>query len=413
MLSFHQSNGGAAIACNRLVKALRNQGLEVHHLVQEGSANPDVESLTTSIWDKLFNFLRFVAERLYFLPYEKNKSIRFLYNPGLFGKNISTHPVIQKVDIIHLHFTNFGFLSMQNIAQLCALGKPVVWTLHDMWAFTGGCHHSGTCENYQSKCGFCKEFMKHPAKNDLSNRLWEKKIKAFKQKNLSAITCSQWLLMRAKKSSILQHHHLAAIPNTLDTEQIFVPKHKKDAKRTLGLSENIPLILFVAVRPNAPKKGFKQFIEAVQLLENRTSFQIGIIGNVVDKMPFEGLSQAITYFGHVDSPEKMASIYQASDAYVTTSLEENLPNTIMEAMACGTACVGFEVGGIPEMIDHQENGYVAKAFEVADFAEGMLVVLEKSEVFGESARQKVLKNYTEEVIVKKHLTFYQDCLEHV
>lgn len=413
MLSFHQSNGGAAIACNRLVKALRNQGLEVHHLVQEGSANPDVELLTISIWDKLFNFLRFVAERLYFLPYEKNKSIRFLYNPGLFGKNISTHPVIQKVDIIHLHFTNFGFLSMQNIAQLCALGKPVVWTLHDMWAFTGGCHHSGTCENYQSKCGFCKEFIKLPAKNDLSNRLWEKKIKAFKQKNLSAITCSQWLLMRAKKSSILQHHHLAAIPNTLDTEQIFVPKHKKDAKRTLGLSENIPLILFVAVRPNAPKKGFKQFIEAVQLLENRTSFQIGIIGNVVDKMPFEGLSQAITYFGHVDSPEKMASIYQASDAYVTTSLEENLPNTIMEAMACGTACVGFEVGGIPEMIDHQENGYVAKAFEVADFAEGMLVVLEKAEVFGESARQKVLKNYTEEVIVKKHLTFYQDCLEHV
>lgn len=413
MLSFHQSNGGAAIACNRLVKAMRDQGLEVHHLVQEGSANPDVELLTTNIWDKLFNFLRFVAERLYFLPYEKNKSIRFLYNPGLFGKNISTHPVIQKVDIIHLHFTNFGFLSIQNIAQLCALGKPVVWTLHDMWAFTGGCHHSGTCENYQSKCGFCKEFMKYPAKNDLSNRLWEKKIKAFKQKNLSAITCSQWLLMRAKKSSILQHHHLAAIPNTLDTEQIFVPKHKKDAKRTLGLSENIPLILFVAVRPNAPKKGFKQFIEAVQLLENKTSIQIGIIGNVVDKTPFEGLSQAITYFGHVDSPEKMANIYQASDAYVTTSLEENLPNTIMEAMACGTACVGFEVGGIPEMIDHQENGYVAKAFEVADFAEGMLVVLEKSEVFGESARQKVLKNYTEEIIVKKHLTFYQDCLEHV
>ena len=168
MLSFHQSNGGAAIACNRLVKALRNQGLEVHHLVQEGSANPDVELLTTSIWDKLFNFLRFVAERLYFLPYEKNKSIRFLYNPGLFGKNISTHPVIQKVDIIHLHFTNFGFLSMQNIAQLCALGKPVVWTLHDMWAFTGGCHHSGTCEDYRSKCGFCKEFMKHPAKNDFT-----------------------------------------------------------------------------------------------------------------------------------------------------------------------------------------------------------------------------------------------------
>lgn len=413
MLSYHQNNGGAAIACNRLVKALRDKGLEVNHIVQEGPEKVGVELTTKNGWDKCVNFLRFVLERLYFLLHEKNKSIRFLFNPGLFGRDLRTHPSIQSADLIHLHFTNFGFLSIENIQQLCSLGKPVVWTLHDMWAFTGGCHHSGTCENYQSKCGFCVEFVNNPAINDLSNQLWERKIKAFKQKNLHIITCSNWLRLRAIKSSILKNQQIIALPNTLDSEQIFVPKHKKEAKRMLGLDENKTLLLFVAVRPNAPKKGFKQFIEAVQFLENRTSFVIGIIGNVIDKSPFEQIAIPLHYFGHLTNDQQMAEVYQAADVYVTTSLEENLPNTIMEAMACGTPCIGFEVGGIPEMIDHQQNGYVAKAFDCKDFANGIHEVLEQAEEMGQKSRKKAVENYKETIIAEKHLAFYQQCLQHV
>ncbi len=413
MLSYHQSNGGAAIACNRLVKALRDNGEEVHHLVQEGSKKNGIELTTKNLCDKAFNFIRFVFERLYFLSFEKNKSIRFLFNPGLFGKNISQHPAIQSADIIHIHFTNFGFLSIKNIAQLCALGKPVIWTLHDMWAFTGGCHHSGACENYQLNCGNCTEFIKYSHPNDLSHQLWSKKIKAFQQKNLSIITCSKWLQARAQKSSILKNQKIIALPNTLNSEQIFVPQHKNTAKQKLGLPENIPLLLFVAVRPNAPKKGFKQFIEAVQILENRTSFQIGIVGKIIDKAPFDQIKQTIHYFGHIHSSEQLAQIYQASDCYVTTSLEENLPNTIMEAMSCGTPCIGFEVGGIPEMITHQINGYVAKSFDTHDFANGIQWVLEQDEQLGKNARNKVESEYSEKLVAQQHLNFYQDCLRHV
>ncbi len=413
MLSYHQNNGGAAIACNRLVKSLRDAGAEVRHITQEGKSTEGVERTTLTAWDRLGNFIRFVAERLYFLPFEKNKSIRFLFNSGLFGRDLRTHPSIQSADIIHLHFTNFGFLSIKNIEQLCSLGKPVVWTLHDMWAFTGGCHHSGTCENYQSKCGFCTEFMQKPGINDLSHRLWERKIKAFRNPNLHIITCSHWLRHRAIKSSILKNQQIISIPNTLDLDQIFVPKHKKEAKLSLGLDPEKTLILFVAVRPNAPKKGFKQFIETVQFLENRTSIQIGIIGNVLDKTPFEAMNLPIHFFGHIQQSEKMATIYQSSDVYVTTSLEENLPNTIMEAMACGTPCVGFEVGGIPEMIEHLENGYVAKAFDVSDFAKGIQEVLANGQEMGEKARIKALNNYSEQVIAHKHLDFYQQCFQHV
>ena len=116
--------------------------------------------------------------------------------------------------------------------------------------------------------------------------------------------------------------------------------------------------------------------------------------------------------GHISELEKMALIYQAADTYITTSLEENLPNTIMEAMACGTPCVGFEIGGIPEMIDHQKNGYVAKAFDTADFAHGILETIKNKESWGKLARVKVEEQYAEKIIVQKHLEVYQNALNN-
>jgi glycosyltransferase involved in cell wall biosynthesis len=156
LLSYHNQNGGAGIAAGRLHRALQKEGHHVTYLVQEKSGNDASEVIRTGLWNKLKNWTRFIMERLYFLPNEKSKSIRFLFNPGLFGHDMSQHPAIQKADIIHLHWVNFGFLSIDNIEKLLKLGKPVVWTLHDMWAFTGGCHHSGDCENFQTNCGSCK-----------------------------------------------------------------------------------------------------------------------------------------------------------------------------------------------------------------------------------------------------------------
>lgn len=413
MLSYHQSNGGAAIACNRLVSALRKQGALVHHLAQEGNPKEGVELTSKTPLSKVGNFIRFVLERLYFLPHEKNKSIRFLFNLGIFGKDLSKHPKVLDADVIHIHFTNFGFLSIENIAQLCRLGKPVVWTMHDMWAFTGGCHHSGTCENYISTCGLCNQFLDNPQSRDLSYKIWRKKRIAFRHSNLFFIACSNWLRIRGLKSSLLRRQLIETIPNTLDSEQIFVPMHKNEAKLALGLDPNKQLILFVAVRPNAPKKGFKEFIEAIKFLPNDASIQIGIVGNVIDQSPFEQLPFALHFFGSISEEDKMAQIYQAGDCYVTTSLEENLPNTIMEAMSCGTPCVGFKVGGIPEMIDHEKNGYLATCFDPADFSNGIKHVLAHSEEYGKEARIKVENCYTEEIVAQKHLALYKYCLSNV
>lgn len=399
LLAYHNQNGGAGIACGRLAEALKKAGHQVNYLVQEKTGNDESVALNNSLFKKAMRWLRFILERLAYLPFEKNKAVRFLFNPGKFGQDLSQHPLIQQADIIHLHWVNFGMLSVQNIKQLLDTGKPIYWTLHDMWAFTGGCHHSGACLNFQASCGNCQEFIKNPSTNDLSHQLWQKKFKAFQASNLHIITCSDWLKERAMSSSILKNQPIQSIPNAIDTEQ-FKPSDKIEAKKTLGLDPSKKHILFVAMRVNAPKKGFSYLEKALQGLD-KTTTELIVVGNAQD-LPELHLKAHV--LGHISSPEKMIQIYQAADVFVTPSLEENLPNTIMEAMACGTPCVGFKIGGIPEMIDHAVNGYVAEYQSSEDLAKGLSWTLENAPE--QSARQKAESSYAEAIIAAKHVNFY-------
>jgi glycosyltransferase involved in cell wall biosynthesis len=389
LLSYHDSNGGAGIAAGRLKVALEKQGHRVDYLVREkGNA-----SNALKLGNGLISWLKFIAERLFFLRFEKDKSIRFLFNPGVFGSDISKHPLIQQADIVHLHWVNFGFLSVDDIATLTRLNKPIFWTLHDMWAFTGGCHHSGTCEHFQQSCGDCK-FLNNPNPNDLSHRMWEAKKNGFAEKNLHIITCSDWLGNRAKQSSILSAHDIQTIPNAIDTA-FFSPK-----ANDLGLDPLKKYVLFVAMRVNAPAKGFHLLKEALAFLDPETTELLIVGGELTEELPLKAHN-----LGQITDPAKMRDIYAAADVFVTPSLEENLPNTIMEAMACGTACVGFQVGGIPEMIEHLQTGYVAQAFEPEDLAKGINWCL-KSTSAGSNSRERALQLYDQTTVAQQHLAYY-------
>ena len=389
LLSYHDSNGGAGIAAGRLKVALESEGHRVDYLVREKASS----SNSIKFGNGIVSWLKFIAERLFFLRFEKDKSIRFLFNPGIFGSDISKHPLIQQADILHLHWVNFGFLSVDDIASLTRLNKPIFWTLHDMWAFTGGCHHSGTCEHFQLSCGDCK-FLKNPNPNDLSHRLWEAKKNGFAEKNLHIITCSDWLGNRAKQSSILGEHEIKTIPNAIDTN-FFAP-----STTNLNLDPNKKYVLFVAMRVNAPAKGFHLLKEALAYLDPTTTELLIVGGEMTEQLPLKSHS-----FGQVTDPSKMRDIYAAADVFVTPSLEENLPNTIMEAMACGTACVGFEVGGIPEMVENQQTGYVARAYDPEDLAKGILWCLENQKA-GEKARTRAIELYNQKTVAQQHLAYY-------
>jgi len=412
------SSGGAAIACSRLQKALeKHSAIKGDILVQEKKTeNPAVTTIANTSLKKQFVWARFIAERLLFLPYERSKEIRFLFNRGMVGVDISKHPLVQNADIIHLHWINFGFLSTGSIKKLLALGKPVVWTFHDMWPFTGGCHHSGECENYQIECGSCK-FLKNPGGNDISRKDWFSKSSAYQSNHFTAVGCSQWLSKRARNSSLLNGFKIESIPNPIDTT-VFSPILKTEARQQLNLPTDKHLILFAAMRVNALMKGFSYFQEALTQLKNQypelsENIELLVFGQaedgVLNQLPFKTHK-----LGHLSGVKQIVLAYNAASVFVTPSLEENLPNTIMESFACGTPAVGFNIGGIPEMIDHQQNGYLSEYKSVESLATGIQWVLENNTEgeISKKAREKVLGSYAENIVASQYETLYKSLLKN-
>lgn len=417
LINTDDSMGGAAIACLRLLSVLENEkDIEATLLVQEKKGNrPDVEAIAQTWLEKKRAFGRFVAERLYFRLYEKSKEVRFAFSPANTGIDISQHPLVQEADILHLHWVNFGFLSIEALKKLFNLGKPIVWTLHDMWAFTGGCHHSGDCENYQEHCGNCLPYLRSPSPNDLSTKVWQLKNEIFGNSTqlppVQIIGCSQWLANRAKKSSLFKSLPIMAIPNPLDVS-IFIPTAKTEARVKLNLPANKKLILFAAAKVTVIWKGFSYFQAALHILKEQISnpqeIELVILGE-----SDESINQTLPFkthaLGRIADVEKIALIYSAADVFTIPSIQENLPNTIMEAMACGTPSVGFEVGGIPEMIEHKQTGFLATYKSAENFAAGIKWVLFEADAaaLAKNTRTKVLQNYSQEVVKEQYLRVYK------
>ncbi len=419
ILSTFDNFGGAAIAASRLNKALNNNGLSSNMLVQDKKGNlPNIESIAQNWFHKKLALLRFALDRYQFTFYEKNKDVRFIFSQAKIGVDIHNHPFIQQSDIIHLHWINFGFLSLNSLEKLFITHKSIVWTLHDMWVFTGGCHYSRECINYERNCGNCVQFLKNPSENDLSHQVWERKKEIFSKANVTIVTCSEWLAQKARKSSLLKDKTIVSIPNPIDTD-VFRPIEKNVAKAYFKLSPDKKYILFGAVKISDIRKGFTYFTEALSMLDVRLSnlehqksnIEIIIFGQA-QASDFEGLPFKVNILGKLSDLETIAIAYSAASVFVSPSIEDNLPNTIMESMACGTPVVGFEVGGIPEMIDHEKLGYLAKYKSSEDLAKGIYWTLFDAdyEALANNSRQKVLDNYSEKVIAEKYKKVYQSLL---
>lgn len=417
LLNTDDSMGGAAIACLRLRDALKkNTDWEITVLVQEQKKpNSPVIFLNKTWLSKKIAFFRFAWERLYFRFFEKNKTIRFAFSPANTGIDISNHPLIQEADIIHLHWINFGFLSLDSLEKLFMLNKKIVWTMHDMWLFTGGCHHSGDCNHFQNQCGYCETYLKKPGKSDLSFKVLRKKQSIFEEinpKKIAFIACSEWLEKRAKNSSLLNKYSLKSIPNPIDTE-LFKPKNKSESRQKLHLPTDKKLILFVAAKISVIWKGFSFFQEALHILHaqlvDKEAIELIILGES-DEESLRALPFKTHSLGKIFDTETIIDVYNAGDIFVIPSIQENLPNTIMESMACGTPAVGFEVGGIPEMIEHQSTGYLAKYKSIEDLAKGMHWVLFEAnyQMLASRSREKVLANYSEEAVAQQYKIVYEN-----
>jgi len=415
LINTSDSGGGAAEACMRLLNALQLQGVKATLVVQHKKRNNDsVYTIEKTRLDKARSNFNFFAERIPFIALQaRDRSVRFAFSPANTGTDISREEVIQDADILHIHWTNSGFLSTTNLKKLIDLGKPIVWTLHDMWLFTGGCHYAGTCDHFKNKCGNCY-FLRKPGPDDISFSGWIRKSKMLvNTRNISVVTCSNWLGEVAKESSLLKGASIQAIPNPIDTE-LFSPKNKTEARQKWNISPTKKIILFGAANIADRRKGLTYLIEALQYLKNyprSENIEVVIFGKN-KRFDTANLPFPVHQLNVITSATDLVEIYSMADVFLLPSIEDNLPNTIMEAMACGTPVVAFDTGGIPDMIDHQVNGYLAAFQSAADLAAGVGYVLNyaEPEALSTAARDKVLREFNNGKVAGQYISLYQSVL---
>ncbi len=407
-LSTYQWEGGAAVAASRLNQALRKHGVDSQMLVYRAQrAESGVTAWADSSWKEKLFWARFSAERLRFLPHEKDRSVRFAFSPAAVGVPIEEHPLIQQADIINLHWINFGFVSLKGLERLLNLGKPIVWTIHDMWAFTGGCHYSRGCERFRSHCQFCP-YLKKPGEYDLAFEIFEQKEKLLAQAPLTFVAPSQWLHNLTRQAALIKDFPALCIPYPIDTT-VFQNKNKTEMRQKMGLPLDKKLVLFAGANTQDVRKGFVYFQEAVNNVGQEADDVEVLIFGKSQPDAYRELTRSVHDLGKLSDLTNIADAYAAADLMVVPSLEDNLPNTVLEAMACGTPVVGFDIGGIPDMIDHLENGYVADYRSAKSLACGIRWIIENNATgnLSQNARQKVLETYAEEIIARQYDNLYQ------
>jgi glycosyltransferase involved in cell wall biosynthesis len=417
-INTYDGNGGAGRACLRLNNALLDQGVDSRVVVHyKFGKNPAVLTFNTTALQKAYTAAIIVLERLWakrLLKPMKRTPFSFTW----FGRSVIHHPDVKAADVIHLHWVNHSFLNPAHLAELAKLNKPIVWTFHDSNAFTGGCHVRYTCDHFVRQCGYCPLLKKADA-DDASHKIWLQKHEAYQQLKFSIIAPSSWMLNSVLMSSLMQDKPALQIPNTLETN-IFKPTDKVQAKKQLGLPED-KFIFLTGFMPSRKDlhKGTSYLLESLELLKERLGvnaqqIELVVFGNRNAK-DVPDFSFKTSFLGTINDDARLALCYAAADAFLIPSLEDNLPYTVMESLSCGTPVVAFTTGGIPDMVQHLQNGYLAEYRSAKSFADGMEWAInhEVPTVLQQKARQTVIDKFAEPVIAQKHIQLYNQLVNKV
>jgi len=413
-LNTYDGNGGAGRACMRLNRALLSQNIDSKIIVHyKFGKNPQIGDFNTNLIQKAWTAATILLERAWAKRYLKAVKTPFSFT--WFGRSVIHHPDVKNADIIHLHWVNHGFLNPKHIAEIAKLNKPVVWTFHDSNAFTGGCHVRYTCDHFERECGDCP-LLKNASPNDYSHRIWKQKNGAYQKLGFDIIAPSSWMKSSILRSSLLKDRTINQIPNTIETD-IFKPQDKTEVKRKAELPED-KFILLSGFMPSRKDmhKGTSYLLESLELLKTRLGekadqVELVVFGNRDDKnlpdFPFK-----TTFLGKINNDEQLAVCYAAADAFLIPSLEDNLPYTVMESLSCGTPVIAFTTGGIPDMVTHEHNGYLATYRSSESFADGMEWIINHPDrqQLNQNARQTVMDKFSERIIAQKHIDLYKQLI---
>ena len=399
--------GGAARAAYRLHSALLVEGVDSQMLAQsQSSDNLTVIGPQTKV-QKALGKLRPTLDGLPVHRYKERTKTLFSPSWLPFSSIVERINAINP-DIVHLHWIAGGMMRIEDIAKIKA---PIVWSLHDMWAFTGGCHYDEECHAYTKDCGSCKVLRSHK-NNDLSKKVFIRKQKTFtKIDNMTVVGLSSWLNDCSKNSSLLKDKRHINLPNPINTTR-FQPFDKNKARTLWNLPTDKKLVLFGAMGVTSdPRKGFNELSEALHELKD-DSIELVIFGSSQPKNP-HNFAFKTHYLGQLHDDVSLVTLYSAVDVMIVPSLQENLSNAIIESLACATPVVGFDIGGNSDMIEHHKTGYLAEPFDSNDLAKGIEWVL-NSESYDElcqNAREKVLREFDSQVVAKKYIDLYNKIIK--
>ena len=392
-VNYSDKIGGAAIAAYRLHKESLQQNIDSYLYVRKKVTN-DRLIITPNKLSEIRNKIEIKIEIFFYnLLRMENSSFPTSFIPERNYKALET----LNPDIVNLHWINGGFISLNNVHKI---NSKIVWTLHDMWLFNSIAHYS---DNYLIKN---VKFL-----NGATLKFKKKCID--KIKNLIIITPSKWLAQCASNSYVLKNQDIRVIPNGVDIN-IFRPHDKLESRKTFNIGEDKKVILFGSFNSeNSKRKGIDLIKDSLLKLYNnnysREELEVVVFGSK-DIRTNNDFGYKTRYIGSLFNESKLASLYSAADIFALPSRIDNLPNTGIESLACGTPVIAFDVGGLQEIIDHKINGYLAEPFSTDDLVGGINYILEQSleNSFCEQCRAKAIKNFDLKNMVKSYNDIYKE-----
>lgn len=385
--------GGAAIASKRYCEALSIAGVDSRLLIKD-SFKSNIDVFNSRVYRRLHTD---IVKRLNVIG-----SFSLMY----FGFDFSSLPEVISADCVILHWINGNTLSIKGVEKILKSGKPVFWYMHDMFPITGGCHHSLSCTGYQTEC-LCCPLIKSPVCRCVAHLQLESKLRHWgKYDNLSFVSPSRWLADCVKPSRLAYGHAIYVAPNVIDTD-LYKPLPGQ-FKSTFGLSPDKRTVLFGAASMNSVYKGAEHLRAFLNRLDP-DRFEGLIIGDYSEDL-LRGLSITVKSTGYLSDEESLVKAYNACDVLVITSIAENYPNIVLEAMACGKPCVGYATGGIPELIINRKSGYVTSDNAPEELIKGVQFVLGdegRYRTMSAEARSQIERNNSYKNVKQIHKELFQ------
>lgn len=402
--------GGASIVTMRLMQALRNEGVDARMLVYTKMSDDENVALMSTRGMRGFKFM--VERARIALSNGFSRKNLFKVSIANTGMHVDKHPWVKEADIIALNWINQGLLSLKGLERLGRLGKPIVWTMHDMWSLTGICHHAFECEGFKKECGKCM-FLRSKKANDLSHSVWKRKHRLYSEVPITFIAVSNWLAERARSSSLLRDTDVRTIPNAFPVKSFHTEPEGSISTMRFNPSQNI--IVMGAARLDDPIKGLSYAIEALNyLFDNRPDISRNAIavffGDIRDREHFDNLRFPHIYLGRISDSKLLRNIYASSKVVLSTSLYETLPGTLIEGQAAGCLPVTFGRGGQRDIVTHLQDGYIAEYKNARSVADGIVWAL-GSKADRRKLHDSVAERFAASTVARKYIKLFEELIQ--